>query len=76
MKKSEKKDPKKNTVSRTLRETIKKRGLTAYATAKKAGVSVDAVHRFIKKERGLTLGTVDKIADSLDLTLCDDEKPE
>lgn len=61
----------KEPVSRALRETIQKRGLTAYGAAKKAGVSVDAVQRFMKDQRGLTLGTVDKIADSLDLTLCD-----
>lgn len=63
----------KKPVSRALRETIRDRGLTAYATAKQAGVSVDAVQRFMKDERSLTLGTVDKIAESLDLKLCDDE---
>ncbi len=63
-------------VSRALREIIRKRGLTAYATAKQAGVSVDAVQRFMKGERGLTLGTVDKIADSLALTLCDEPAPK
>ena len=63
----------KKPVSRILRETIRDRGLTAYATAKQAGVSVDAVQRFMNNERGLTLGTVDKIAESLDLTLCKEE---
>lgn len=62
-----------NPVSRGLRDSIRDRGLTAYATAKQAGVSVDAVQRFMKNERGLTLGTVDKIAESLDLKLCQDE---
>lgn len=61
-------------ISRELRASIRKRGLTAYAAAKQAGVSVDAVQRFMKDERGLNLNTVDKIANSLDLTLCDDEK--
>lgn len=74
MRKSKRTPDKKKPVSETLRETLKTRGLTAYAAAKKAGVSVDAVQRFINEERGLTLGTVDKIADSLDLKLCDDEK--
>lgn len=73
MKKAKKNAIQKKTVSRTLRETIQKRGLTAYATAKRAGVSVDAVQRFMKDQRGLTLGTVDKIAESLDLKLCDDD---
>jgi transcriptional regulator with XRE-family HTH domain len=55
-----------------LRDTIKARGLTAYAAAKQAGVSVDAVQRFLNDKRGLNIETVDKIAESLDLTLCDD----
>src|SRR3954453_17287281 len=70
-----KKSAPKPTVSGVLRETIRERGLTAYAAAKKSGVSVDAVQRFLKDERGLTLGTVDKLAGSLGLTLCPDDKP-
>jgi transcriptional regulator with XRE-family HTH domain len=57
-------------VSSALRNTIRARGLTAYATAKQAGVSVDAVQRFLNDERGLTLATVDKLAVALELTLC------
>ena len=71
--KSKKPSPKKP-VSGALREVIQEKGLTAYAAAKEAGVSVDAVQRFLKDERGLTLGTVDKLATALDLTLCD-QKP-
>jgi transcriptional regulator with XRE-family HTH domain len=71
MSKSRKK--KRPPISGALRETIEERGLTAYAAAKKAGVSVDAVQRFMNDERGLTLKTVDKIAIALDLTLCPDE---
>jgi plasmid maintenance system antidote protein VapI len=64
-------------VSKALREAISERGLTAYATAKRAGVSVDAIQRFLKDQRGLTLNTVDKVADALGLTLCpDDSKHE
>ena len=58
-----------------LRETIGELGLTAYAVAKRAGVSVDAVQRFMNAERGLTLATVDKLADALELTLCPDDSP-
>src|SRR4051812_42961570 len=72
---SKKKTAPKPTVSGVLRETIREKGLTAYAAAKKSGVSVDAVQRFLKDERGLTLGTVDKLAGSLGLTLCPDDKP-
>ena len=60
-------------ISRVLRNTIRKRRLTAYAAAKQAGVSVDAVQRFLNHERGLTLATVDKLTSALDLTLCPDE---
>ena len=63
-------------VSRSLDKKIRERGLTAYAAAKRAGVSVDAVQRFMSDKRGLSLKTVDKIAESLDLTLCDDEPKE
>lgn len=61
-------------VSRGLREAIVERRLTAYAAAKRAGVSVDAIQRFLKDERGLTLSTVDKLAQSLGLALCPDDR--
>lgn len=76
MSKPNKKSARKKPLSRVLRDTIRKRGLTAYTAAKRADVSVDAVQRFMNNQRGLSLGTVDKIADSLDLTLCDDEGGE
>jgi len=47
--------------------------LTAYGAAKRAGVSVDAVQRFLNDERSLTLGTADKIAHALDLELCEEK---
>jgi plasmid maintenance system antidote protein VapI len=60
-------------ISRALRNTIRERGLTAYGAAKKAGVSVDAVQRFLNHQRGLTLATVDKLTAALELKLCSDE---
>lgn len=69
-----KKGSERKPVSGVLRKAIQDKGLTAYATAKQAGVSVDAVQRFLNDQRGLTLETVDKIAGALDLTLCD-ERP-
>ncbi|OAI53212.1 hypothetical protein AYO47_05245 [Planctomyces sp. SCGC AG-212-M04] len=62
----------KKPISRGLRDAIRDQGLTAYGAAKRAGVSVDAVQRFLKEERSLTLATADKIASSLDLRLCED----
>lgn len=68
---------KKQTVSDKLRDTLRERGLTAYGAAKQAGVSVDAVQRFMNSERSLSLPTVDKLAGALDLTLCaEEEGPE
>jgi transcriptional regulator with XRE-family HTH domain len=63
-------------ISRALRKTIRARGLSAYATAQRAGVSVDAVQRFLNHERGLTLATVDKLSAALELTLCPDDPPD
>jgi plasmid maintenance system antidote protein VapI len=68
-------EPTSSPVSRALRETISERGLTAYAAAKQAGVSVDAVQRFLNEQRGLNLTTVDKLADALGLTLCESDSP-
>jgi transcriptional regulator with XRE-family HTH domain len=60
-------------ISRALRDTIRDRGLTAYAAAKRSGASVDTVQRFLNKKRGLNLATVDKLAGALELTLCPEE---
>jgi plasmid maintenance system antidote protein VapI len=57
------------TISQALRDTIRQRGLTAYAAAKQAGVSVDAVQRFLNGQRGLTLATADKLAVALGLVV-------
>jgi transcriptional regulator with XRE-family HTH domain len=73
MKDAKKRGPRRAPISRALRKTIRERKLTAYSTAKHAGVSVDAVQRFMRDERGLTLATVDKLADALELTLCPDD---
>jgi plasmid maintenance system antidote protein VapI len=75
MKKTKKKTAQRAPVSRALRNAIHERRLTAYAAAKSSGVSVDAVQRFLNEERGLTLATVDKLADALNLTLCPEDKP-
>lgn len=60
-------------ISRILRKEIRKQRATAYNAAKRAGVSVDAVQRFLNGERGLTLSTVDKLAADLGLSLCTEE---
>lgn len=72
--KNSKKTAKKSSISKALRDAIREQQLTAYAAANSAGVSVDAVQRFLNEERGLTLATVDKLAASLGLKLCSDSK--
>lgn len=57
------------TPSEVLRETIRRRGLTAYRLAKQTGVSVDAIQRFINGERGLRLDTFDVLCAALGLEL-------
>lgn len=56
-------------IGHALRSEIKRRALTAYQIAKEAGVSVDAIQRFLNNERGLNLATVDAVADYLGMTL-------
>jgi transcriptional regulator with XRE-family HTH domain len=56
-------------ISDELRRVIKARGLTAYATAKLSGVSIDPIQHFLNNDRGLTLATVDRLAEALGLRL-------
>ncbi|OAI53215.1 hypothetical protein AYO47_05260 [Planctomyces sp. SCGC AG-212-M04] len=65
--------PRRKPITQGLRNAIRGRRLTAYAAAKQAGVSVDAVQRFLNGQRSLSLGTVDKIASALDLELCEEK---
>lgn len=74
MQKRRQKSVKRQPISRALRKAIKNRKLSAYATAKQAHVSVDAVQRFMNNERGLSLATVDRLAAALDLEICEDEE--
>jgi plasmid maintenance system antidote protein VapI len=56
-------------VGNALRSEIERRGLTAYRLNAMSGVSVDAVHRFLNREKGLTLTSVDALANALGLAL-------
>ena len=70
--KAKKRRARRQPISRALRKTIRERDLTTcLCNGKGSRVSVDAVQQFaMNAERGLTLATVDKLADALDLTLC------
>jgi sRNA-binding carbon storage regulator CsrA len=57
-------------LSDVIRETISSQNLTAYALGKMSGVSPVVIQRFLTGERGLTLTTAEKLAETLDLHLC------
>jgi antitoxin component HigA of HigAB toxin-antitoxin module len=57
------------TVSEALKAAIDSSGLTHYRLAKNAGLSPDAIDRFVAGHRSLTLGSVNKLAAALGLTL-------
>jgi transcriptional regulator with XRE-family HTH domain len=56
-------------ISGQLREIITRRGLTAYSIAVDAGLEPSIVSRFLAHERGLTLASLDAIAEALGLRL-------
>jgi transcriptional regulator with XRE-family HTH domain len=56
-------------ISDQLREIIASRGLSGYAVGQLAGVNPGQVARFLGRQRGLTLETVDKIGRGLGLRL-------
>lgn len=56
-------------IDETLREAIRRSGLTHYAIGKAAGVAPAQLDRFVAGERDLTLATAAKVADALGLAL-------
>ncbi len=56
-------------VSHQLREAIEADDRTAYALGRDAAVDPGVIQRFLNRERGLTLDTVDKLALALGLRL-------
>jgi transcriptional regulator with XRE-family HTH domain len=55
--------------SEQLRRAIEECGTSRYALARSVGVSDSALSRFMSGERGLTLATLDKLADALGLEI-------
>lgn len=53
----------------TLKEAIRKTGLSGYRVALDAGVPEPVVSRFLRGERGINLDTAGKLADYLGLEL-------
>lgn len=57
------------TISEQVRKAIEKSGLSHYEVCKRAGVDQAAMSRFMAGKRGLSLSTVDRLAEALDLEL-------
>jgi transcriptional regulator with XRE-family HTH domain len=53
--------------SEQLRQAIESSGTSRYALARSVGISDSALSRFMSGERGLTLASLDKLADALGL---------
>ena len=63
------------TIANRLREIIAARGLTAREVAEGSAVSPSIVSRFLARERGLTLESLDAIAGHLGLYLAEGRRP-
>lgn len=59
-----------------LRGLILRTGLSSYELAKRTGVHVAMLRRFLLKERGLTTDTLDKLSEELKLRVVSDHKVE
>jgi transcriptional regulator with XRE-family HTH domain len=57
------------TVSEVLRAAIERSGLSLYRVAKNAGVGYTTLHRFMHRERSLSMEALDKLCASLGLEL-------
>ncbi|HUW80209.1 MAG TPA: helix-turn-helix transcriptional regulator, partial [Acidocella sp.] len=57
------------TISKQLRRAIVVSGLSCYRIAQLSGVSEAALSRFMSRQRGLALASVDRLADVLGLQL-------
>jgi transcriptional regulator with XRE-family HTH domain len=56
-------------ISDALRSAIAESGLTRYEISKRSGVPQSALSRFVKGERSISLETLDKLAEVLDVEL-------
>ena len=59
-----------------LRVIIRRTRLSCYELAKRSGVNASALGRFMKKERGLTTESLDRLGAELKLRLETDRKVE
>ena len=70
------KKPKRKTLSDELREAVERSGLTRYAIWQETGIDQGTMSKFMAGARGLSLESIDKLADLLGLhVVTDAEKP-
>lgn len=56
-------------LEKQLRKAIESSGLSVYRISKKSGVSEGVLSRFLNGQRGMTLATASRLAESLGLEL-------
>lgn len=54
---------KKKTLSDEVRRAVMECGMTRYEIAKRSGIAQSVLSRFVTRERTITLGTLDRLAD-------------
>jgi len=64
------------TISEQLRAAVAGSGLSIYAVAKGAGIAEPCLNRFMRRKRGLTLETADKLAAFFTMRLTRPRKPQ
>jgi len=62
--------------SSQLRQAIERSGLSWYRISKDTGVPESALSRFMSRERGLSLGSIEAICDLIGARLVLDAKPK
>ncbi len=62
-------------VSEVLRTAIEQSGLSLYRVARNAGVGYTTLHRFMHRERSLSMDALDKLCASLGLELQPKKNP-
>lgn len=65
--------PESTPITDKLREVITSRCPTAYDAAQQSGCDIRSIDRFLKRERGLTSESIDRLARSFNLRLVEIE---
>ena len=66
------KKPKRKTLSDELRDAVERSGLTRYAIWQETGIDQGTMSKFMAGNRGLSLESIDKLADLLGLHVVTD----